>query len=59
VEILRDVTAAVRLAVAGTLMGMKARYLHILKTLDKTYDANEISNLRKARRAGTVFERGE
>jgi len=55
----RKLTQYVRLAVVGTLIGVKTHYLHILKTLTQRYRNEDIEDLRKAPSAGEITERGE
>jgi hypothetical protein len=45
---LRELTQYVRLAVAGTLLGVKTHYLHILKALTQRYRNDEFEDVRKA-----------
>jgi hypothetical protein len=47
----------VRLAVAGTLMGLQSKYLHILKALTQRYHNEEFEDLRKDHRAEKISDR--
>ncbi len=49
----------VRLAVAGTLLGVKTHYLHILKALTQRYRNDEFEDVRKAPSDREILERGE
>jgi hypothetical protein len=51
--------ATVRLAVAGTLLGFRTQYLHILKALTQRYHDDEFELLRKARSVRKILERSE